>query len=386
MSAAARTDRGAPGAGDRMSGQPPDVHTLREICPRTLMRWRTALAFGLVLAARLVHAAGIESAVVNGDGIRLEFDSRMRSRVVATFATGEALGPFEESETLLTAAGALGDFALESREEGPVTDPLGDGHRVTLTGHAGRIAKRVEVTAYAARPRWLFLRVRYTNEGERAGRDAWAGPAIATGSTASAGQPEPAFWSYQSGSYEKRPDWVLPLPRRLHAAELPRHERHRLRRRHADTRRVAARRRPRGGPRGARAEARFATGATAPGRQRGARGEREACHSPEARREPRHAAHFRGRASRRSLRHAARVQRGDAGAGREPPAGPQGRLRADLVRLGLRARLHAGAGVRDAAGRQAARLPLGGPRRRLAGGRGRLGSRREQVPRAATPT
>ena len=23
---------------------------------------------------------------------------------------------------------------------------------------------------------------------------------------------EPAFWSYQSGSYEKRPDWVLPVP------------------------------------------------------------------------------------------------------------------------------------------------------------------------------
>jgi alpha-galactosidase len=29
---------------------------------------------------------------------------------------------------------------------------------------------------------------------------------------AAPGTPEPAFWSYQSGSYEKRPDWVLPLP------------------------------------------------------------------------------------------------------------------------------------------------------------------------------
>ena len=144
-------------AGDRESG---------DLGPRTLMRLRTALAFGLLLAARLVHAAGIESAAVDGDGIRLEFDSRMRSRVVATFAGETALGPFEESETLLTATGALGDFALESREEAAVSDALGDGRRVTLTGHAGRIAKRVEVTAYAARPRWLFVSVRYINEGD----------------------------------------------------------------------------------------------------------------------------------------------------------------------------------------------------------------------------
>ena len=116
------------------------------------MKLRTAVAFALLLAVRLVHAVGIESAAVDGDGIRLEFDSRMRSRVVATFAGETALGPFEESETLLTAAGALGDFALESREEGAVSDALGDGRRVTLTGHAGRIAKRVEVTAYAAPP------------------------------------------------------------------------------------------------------------------------------------------------------------------------------------------------------------------------------------------
>ena len=29
--------------------------------------------------------------------------------------------------------------------------------------------------------------------------------------TAQEGAGEPAFWSYQSGSYRNRPDWVLPL-------------------------------------------------------------------------------------------------------------------------------------------------------------------------------
>ena len=54
---------------------------------RTVVTLRAVLAFGLLLVARPGHAARIESAAVGGDGIRLEFDSRMRSRVVATFAS-----------------------------------------------------------------------------------------------------------------------------------------------------------------------------------------------------------------------------------------------------------------------------------------------------------
>ena len=234
------------------------------------MKLLTALGLGLLLAVQLVHTAALESAIVNGDGIRLEFDARMHSRVVATFAGEKALGPFEDSETLLTATGPLGDFALEGKDEAPVSDALGNGRRVTLTGHAGKIAKRVEVTSYAARPRWLFVSVRYINEGDT--------PLAVTGWTsnryvldAPGDATEPAFWSYQSGSYEKRPDWVLAAHARLHAAELPRHERHRLRRRHAGRRRVAARRRPRCGTRGAGAQAGVASGHAAPGRQRGAR-------------------------------------------------------------------------------------------------------------------
>ena len=174
------------------------------------MKMRTGLLFVLLLAARPARAAGLESTAVDGDGIRLEFDARMRSRVVATFASETLLGPFEESETLLTAAGALGDFALEGREEEAVSDALGNGRCVTLTGHAGRVAKRVEVTAYAARPRWLFVSVRYINESDA--------PLAVVGWTSHRyvfetlrDRREPAFWSYQSGSYEKRPDWVLPL-------------------------------------------------------------------------------------------------------------------------------------------------------------------------------
>jgi alpha-galactosidase len=171
-----------------------------------------ALASLPFLAASLSAQPVAPAARVDGEGIRLEFDARMRSRVVATFAGEVALGPFEESETLLTTAGALGDFTLESHEEAAVIDALGQGRRVTLAGHVGRIAKRVDVTAYAGRPRWLFVRVRYVNQGDT--------PFPVVGWTshryvleALPDRREPAFWSYQGGSYEKRPDWVLPVPR-----------------------------------------------------------------------------------------------------------------------------------------------------------------------------
>lgn len=147
---------------------------------------------------------------VEGAGIRLEFDGRMRSRVVATAGAETVLGPFTESETLTTDAGEAGGFVLESVRRDTLADALGDGRRTTLTGRAGTLVKEVEVVAYAARPGWLYLRTRYRNEG--------TAPLAVKGFTGNryafdrgADRREPAFWSYQSASFESRPDWVLPL-------------------------------------------------------------------------------------------------------------------------------------------------------------------------------
>ncbi len=140
----------------------------------------------------------------------LDFDDHMRSRVVASLDGELPLGPYTYSETLLTGGGELRDFALQSREETEISDSLGAGHAVILTGRAGSVIKRVEVASYPSRPHWLFLRVRYTNAG--------TAPLQVLGYTndryefePAAGHAEPAFWSYQSASYESRPDWVLPL-------------------------------------------------------------------------------------------------------------------------------------------------------------------------------
>ena len=145
-----------------------------------------------------------------GDGLRLEFDSRMRSRVVSTIGVTHIAGPFSYSETLLTAHGELRNFILAGHEDADVNDEIGIGHALRLTGNAGSVSKRVEVTSYPAWPRWLIVRVRYTNNGTK--------PVNVRGYTNARyeiapqqGAGEPAFWSYQSASYESRPDWLLPL-------------------------------------------------------------------------------------------------------------------------------------------------------------------------------
>jgi alpha-galactosidase len=161
----------------------------------------------MIVATLLLLGSG---AIVQGDGIRLEFDDGMKSRVVATAGAETVLGPFTESESLQANGGDVGGFALQSVKGDDVNDALGQGRRTTLVGRSGALVKEVEVTAYVGRPGWLFLQARYRNEG--------SAPVDVTGFTSHryafeplAGQQEPAFWSYQSASYESRPDWVLPV-------------------------------------------------------------------------------------------------------------------------------------------------------------------------------
>jgi alpha-galactosidase len=162
--------------------------------------WR---GYGMNLPAEVLQAVYHDNAARLWDpgvGIHLDFDDQMRSRVVAG---NQALGPFTESETLLTDKGEISGFALEQRKY--------EAQRLTVVGRAGSISKQIEVSADPSQPNWLFVRVSYRNEG--------AAPIQVLGYTshhytfsADPTKPaEPAFWSYQSASYESRPDWVLPL-------------------------------------------------------------------------------------------------------------------------------------------------------------------------------
>jgi alpha-galactosidase len=151
------------------------------------------------------------AAAVSGHGIRVEFDARLHSRVVATFEGRETvLGRFSASETVSVAGAELGDFALIEKAEREVTDTFGRGRRLTVSGRAAGLRKTVSVTAYEDFPAAAVVQVRYSNEsGAPVRLERWVNDRLALSAPAAAGAP--VFWSYQGASYESRPDWVLPL-------------------------------------------------------------------------------------------------------------------------------------------------------------------------------
>ena len=79
-----------------------------------------------------------------------------------------------------------------------------------MEGKAGRLTKVVTVTVYDDFPAMAFFDVQYTNTGAtKLAIKSWTNNAYTVNAQRGAGSP--AFWSYQSGSYEKRPNWIVPL-------------------------------------------------------------------------------------------------------------------------------------------------------------------------------
>lgn len=164
-----------------------------------------------LLAVVFAFTAPATPVDVAGGNIRVEFDQSMHSRVIAQ-ANGNpiTLGPFTASESIRVNGADLRDFALGSRDSSSVAGKLGTANRVVLRGMSGHIEKAVIIDSYSAFPNVLFFSVEYTNKGNTdISVDAWTNNAyrIDVGSK----KTEPAFWSLESGSYENRPDWVVPL-------------------------------------------------------------------------------------------------------------------------------------------------------------------------------
>ena len=162
-----------------------------------------------------------DNAQIQSANLRIEFDHNLRSRVIARFDNKDTtMGPFAVSESVTGGDKRWTDFALASQRSERATDAFGAGQRLILTGKSGTLTKAVTVTMYDDFPTMAFFDVQYTNTGTRKlAIKGWTnnaysvnaqspGPHSATGRTPSN---TPPFWSYQSGSYEKRPNWILPL-------------------------------------------------------------------------------------------------------------------------------------------------------------------------------
>jgi alpha-galactosidase len=166
---------------------------------------------GFIAAALSCAPVGVAQVAVAGKNIRIEFDAAMRSRVIAVVdGRDDIIGSLAPSETLQISNGSTPEFMIVGTKHESVRDQLGSGTRTVIIGTAPSLKKVESVTVYDAFPRMAFFDVDYTNTGkDDLHVTGWTNQRY---SISSDGTPkQPAFWSYQSGSYEKRPDWVLPL-------------------------------------------------------------------------------------------------------------------------------------------------------------------------------
>src|SRR5262245_30598251 len=74
---------------------------------------------------------------IEGGALRVDFDHRLWTRVVASFEGRETpLGPYRASEYPTVAGKEVTDFSHVRDEERPIEDALGRGRRLTVVGRA----------------------------------------------------------------------------------------------------------------------------------------------------------------------------------------------------------------------------------------------------------
>src|SRR5437588_5802350 len=141
--------------------------------------------------------------------IALEFDSSLRSRVIAQQGS-VPLTDFEPSEMVRVEGRPVDDFAfVDARSEG-VQDAHGRGTRHLLRGRSSKqIEKEVSVSLYDRFPGFAIMRVAYRNVGRQAVRlEGWINGAHVLKPAADGALD---YWSFSGASYVDRRDWVQPL-------------------------------------------------------------------------------------------------------------------------------------------------------------------------------
>ena len=158
----------------------------------------------------------------------------MRSRVVARFDGKEVpLGAFSASETVKGSERSWYDFVLESQTREHVSDVYGGGEKLTLTGTSGSLRKNLSVIIYDDFPNLAVFDVSYTNIGKSQLKILeWNNNSYTI--DAQRGSAKVAFLVVSERLLRASPELAGATAHRILSAELSRHERQRLRRRHAD--------------------------------------------------------------------------------------------------------------------------------------------------------
>lgn len=160
--------------------------------------------------------SGSVLAEIHSTNLSMRFDAEGTTTLVASFG-GRIIpiGPASRSESLTVDGQVVDKWRIRNHRLGSYSDKRGQGRRFTIVETAGDIEKWETVDAFERYGRVLVVNIRYTNRGARPIHlDGWRNAAYTL--AAKDQKNGAAFWSLESGSYEKRPDWVVPLKEGFH--------------------------------------------------------------------------------------------------------------------------------------------------------------------------
>ena len=184
---------------------------------RLTQQW-LPLSIGAFLLLASCQEASDDIVSVEHQNLLMEFNTHLHSRISSPWAAPNPLvNDFQATEYLTTSQGSYQDFSLTDQNQEAVRNAaLGTGQRTVLQGESEddtlpSLTKILAVEQYDDFPDLLILQVQYVNQSQESlNITKWVNHAYTLNGQADEAQ-QPAFWSFQSGSYENRPDWVLPL-------------------------------------------------------------------------------------------------------------------------------------------------------------------------------
>jgi alpha-galactosidase len=149
--------------------------------------------------------------LVDGSKINIEFDNKLKSRVISKLDKYVVLGKFNNSEFVTVSGKNIVDFKLTDYKVKDWQDSLGKGKEYVITGISKNLKKKISIVSYNEFPTILFYKVFYQNIGKQnITIDSWT-----NNNYSILAEPNekniPAFWSFQPGSYGWDNDWIMPL-------------------------------------------------------------------------------------------------------------------------------------------------------------------------------
>ncbi|HET6528680.1 MAG TPA: glycoside hydrolase family 36 protein, partial [Balneolaceae bacterium] len=179
------------------------------------MKIQSSFFLLLIAVFTLSACSSSNSPTIQSGDLTLSYNELLHTTIHFDKARQPLVEGFQSSEILRTGKQVLSDFRLTGYHTEQINNKIGHGKRLIVEGvhkdNSFQIEKKVIATAYDAIPNFISTKVIYRNTGDKkVPVEGWNNNRYTLLSIPAKNE-QKSFWSFQSGTYPSRPDWVLPV-------------------------------------------------------------------------------------------------------------------------------------------------------------------------------